>query len=399
MSGVIVLPEIGTLPSIWMIIRSFHPFVGGAERQAQGLSEHLLDLGWPVCVLTRRHFGNWGYSGEVKQTVNGVSVRRVFSRGPGPLGAVLFVLCGFWLLLHHGRNGVYFAHGVGSPAWLAVVARYLLGGRCVVKIRSEEAAYSRSWWQRVQLSWLPKLVDVFWVISDESQRILEQYGVAADKILLIPNGVDSDKFHPVGSHEKLIARQRLGLPVDKTIVLCVGRLIPRKAYDVLIEACAELPHETLSGLQIVIVGGGPQEESLKELARAKGMSKHLWFEGHQDETADYYKAADVFILQSRGEGLSNALIEAMSCGLPVICSAVGGAPDWIEHGINGFLFPSEDIERLREAITEMIRRREEWRRMGGYSRQLVEKELALSVTSRRFSEWLCRVNGRSPVAG
>lgn len=368
-----------------MIISSYPPLIGGAERQAQGLSEHLLKRNWAVQVVTRRHNRRYGYSGAAWEVINGVPVHRVFSKGPRPLGAALYMLGGLWLMFRHRQVGsVYYAHDVGAPAWLAVIASHLLGGRSIVKIRSGKAASIRHYQRSGQLSWLSRFVDRFVVVSQETRGVLEQRGIAADRIVWVPNGVNSDRFHPVGNDEKLAARRRLRLPTEKTIAMCVGRLIPVKAYDVLVEACAGLPPGILSELQFVIVGDGPEEENLRTLAQARGLQEHLRFEGHREDVADYYQSADLFVLPSRGEGLSNALVEAMACGLPVVCSAVGGALDWVQPGVNGLLSPSGDAERLKNTMIEMLSCRERWDAMGSFSRQVVEQDLAFTVTGQRL---------------
>lgn len=102
----------------------------------------------------------------------------------------------------------------------------------------------------------------------------------------------------------------------------------------------------------------------------------------------YYKAADLFLLPSHSEGLSNAMVEAMASGLPSICSAVGGALEWIRHGANGFLFSPGDARELGDAIGDMLSCKDRWQEMGRVSRRLVEDELTFSATGRRLLQGL-----------
>lgn len=370
---------------IWMIINSYQPLLGGAERNAKGLSEHLAKLGWSVHVLTRRHIRRYCYSGVGDETISGVKVHRVFSRGPRLVGAGFFFLCGFWTLYRHRQHGTfYYAHDVGAPAWLAIVASHLLGGRSIVKIRSGSADSLRYYRRSLFLNRLSWLADRFVVVSRETEALLVQCGIARDRIVLVPNGTDGARFSPASPGERLAARRHLGLPVDRIVALCAGRLVPVKGYDVLIEAIAGLPREAARQMEFVIVGDGPEAGHLKDLAVRRGVESHVRFEGHREETADYFKAADLFILPSRGEGLSNALVEAMASGLPAICSAVGGALDWIQQGVNGALVQPGDASGLTTAIAEMVARREKWQAMGEFSVRLVDQELTFAATSKRL---------------
>ena len=109
---------------IWMVIGSFYPLIGGAERQAQGISEHLVDLGWEVHVVTRRHNQRYGWVGSLKEKVaDGVNIHWINSVGPGCVGSLLYFWGGLSLIARDRRRSVYYAHDIGTPAWIGIIAQ------------------------------------------------------------------------------------------------------------------------------------------------------------------------------------------------------------------------------------------------------------------------------------
>lgn len=163
-----------------------------------------------------------------------------------------------------------------------------------------------------------------------------ELGIAADKIQVIPNGVDAAKFHPMPQTE---ARTRLGLP-DRRIILSVGGLVALKGFDLLIEAVRLLRdnfqrHDVL----LVICGHGPMQVQLEQQVAAAGLTNQVRFAGvvpHQD-LYQWYSAADVFSLNSSREGWPNVLLESMACGTPAVATAVMGIPDIIRSSDVGLL--------------------------------------------------------------
>jgi glycosyltransferase involved in cell wall biosynthesis len=107
-----------------------------------------------------------------------------------------------------------------------------------------------------------------------------------------------------------------------------------------------------------------------------GLRESVLMRGMQRDVREYYWAADVFVLPSRTEGLSNAMLEAMACGLPSVCTSVGGTPDWVRHGDNGMLCSPEDPVELQCTLVDMLNNQTEWEAMGLYSRNLAERELS-----------------------
>lgn len=366
-----------------MLSRSYYPWIGGSERQAQTLSEHLQRLGWLVHVITCKH--KKGYSVVAEDSINGVPVHRVSSKGPVRLSGILYAISGFWYLIRHRnlcRGSVFYAHDIGSPAWLAVLARYFFAGYALVKIRSQKKAYE-TFWSRVQIRWLSRFCDAFIVVNDDGDQILDGFDVPTSKRWRIPNGVDTEKYCPATSEAKTRIRELLGFSTDASIFILVGRLNHVKGHDILIEACRQL-NENRGNILFVIAGDGPEKTKLNQLVEKYNLQERVHFAGRIEEPLLYYQAADIFVLPSRGEGLSNAMLEAMACGLPTICSSVGGAVEWVQSNRNGFLFPPANATELYNALVAILSVKERWNEMGNFSRNYIAKELGMVEVSHRF---------------
>jgi glycosyltransferase involved in cell wall biosynthesis len=149
-------------------------------------------------------------------------------------------------------------------------------------------------------------------------------------------------------------REDIGLPKDAFIAVTVGRLIPRKATHRLIEAIAR---DALSGVTLVVVGQGPERASLEERSAKLGLSDRVLFQGSVTEERKWQilRSADLYVSASQHEGFGLAFLEAMACGLPVVCPDHGGQVDFLEDGKSGFLVPVDDEGALLTAISEVQR--------------------------------------------
>jgi glycosyltransferase involved in cell wall biosynthesis len=209
-------------------------------------------------------------------------------------------------------------------------------------------------------------------ISAEIRAQLLERGVAEARIQQIPNAVDTEKFHPVTLEEKQQLREKLGLPLARTVFIFSGRLSRAKGLPMLIEAWPELLH-SYPDAYLVIVGSGKLsfddcEDSIRESVRVMQLQSSIKFAGESDRVYEYLQAADLFIFPTEYEGFSLALVEALACALPVVVTAVGAAPDLIQHGRNGFLFPPKDPGAMLAALRAALERRQDWAQIGAAAR-------------------------------
>lgn len=184
--------------------------------------------------------------------------------------------------------------------------------------------------------------------SNELKQEAFKLGAEEQKISIIPAGVDTNKFKPM---DKQSLRAKLGLP-DGFLMLFAGNLIKIKRVDRLIDICASLNKDC--DCYLVIAGRGSEEENLKKLVRELNL-RNVLFKGeipHEDMPL-YMVASDVLVLASESEGLPGCVQEAMASGIPVVTSSVGGLPEFITDGINGYLTHNEAEmeERLRLLMT------------------------------------------------
>lgn len=345
-------------PTVWMVIASFAPAVGGAEAQAGRLAKELRARGWPVRVLTRRHRSGWeGPPPPSGELVDSIPVDRVWSRGPGRLGSVAFLLSSLWHLGWHGRGDIYHAHDTGTAAGIAAAARRLFRGHSVVKLRSGRPVYERETRGTLGRQLLRRRLfphDRLVVVNREVEAYAKELGVPADRVRYLPNSVDGRQFRPPEDRARKQSKERLGYPAHRPLVVYVGRLHPVKGVDVLIESWASLTKQARGGARLIVVGDGPAREDLERRSALLGVHESIAFVGERSDVKVFYRAADLFVLPSRSEGLSNAFMEAVACGVPVVASDVGGASDLLSNGFSSGLVPVEDPTSLALKIGECL---------------------------------------------
>jgi glycosyltransferase involved in cell wall biosynthesis len=185
-------------------------------------------------------------------------------------------------------------------------------------------------------------------VCDALKSEMVALGIDADRITVLRNGVDLDKFRP---GERASARAHFGL--ERRVLASVGHLIKRKGHHHVIAA---LPH--LNDTDLLIVGDGPERRTLERLAVKLGVANRVRFLGAltQEELARLYNAIDALVLASSREGWANVLLESMACGTPVAASAVWGTPEVVAVPEAGTLMPSVDAAGVVVAVRELFRK-------------------------------------------
>ncbi|HEV8662420.1 MAG TPA: glycosyltransferase [Candidatus Methylomirabilis sp.] len=230
------------------------------------------------------------------------------------------------------------------------------------------------------------------VVSEAVGRYAaEVIGLDPSRIRVIPNGVE---IGPVpDSAARAAARKLLGLPPRATVIGTVlARMDREKGLDLLIAAAARLPALRSGSAILVVIGGGPGEEAAQARVADLGLDGAVRFTGPREEATTLLPSFDIFVLPSRTEGLSNALLEAMACGLPAVATAVGGTPEAVLHGETGLLVPREDPRALAAALQVLLDDPPRASAMGAAGRRRVEDrfrvERMVEATQELYAELL-----------
>lgn len=340
-----------TAHRVLMVISNFHPRVGGTERQCLRLCKGLRARGLDARVLTFQQQPDWALQEEVE----GVPVRRIPLTGAAFKGKTEALL--FYHLWRYARHAdVIHNHIVSTYTAVCTAVGKLRNRPVVVKFANSGARNDL----HLARQRLPALMarrvtravmaaDACVAICSAVYEELRAEGIPAEHIASIPNGVEVDRFMPAGAAERRKHRRQLGFPDEAGIILRVGSFMAKKGTAVLLEAWKHVAAQHPAAF-LVSVGGRPEETQV--LART--WKHRARFVPTVDDVLPYYQAADVFVLPSFSEGLSNALLEAQACGIPSVATRVGGNTDIIEAQRNGLLVAPGDAAALAEALGSLI---------------------------------------------
>jgi glycosyltransferase involved in cell wall biosynthesis len=329
-----------------MIIQDYLPRLGGAEKQLAALAPLLKEHGIETDILTRRYPGLTRF-----EFINGVPVYRLPVIKTKALASLIFTLTAI-PVLKKLQPDIIHAHGLLSPTTTAVIAKRLLGIPVVSKslrggILGDLERLKHNPFGHRRLEMLQNHVDMFITISTEIKDELVKNGIPPERCIFIPNGVKLDRFQSVSKQDKNQLREQLGLP-SGPLVIFTGRLEMEKRVDQLIQVWPEV-RRRYAKAHLLILGTGSQAEKLKRMAK-----EGILFGGLVDDTAPYLQTADLFVLPSIAEGLSNALLEALASGLPVVATATGGTTDIVRHKASGWLIQDYTSQRLLDGILALL---------------------------------------------
>jgi len=352
---------------------------GGAEKQAQLQAEELTRRGYRVTVVCPRE------PGCSSGMVNGVNVHRLpirwAGRGRKPQHALLLAA---YLLLNLRRHDLVHVHLAGLQTDVVGLVSRLVRRPMYVKVASGGAAgdvhgYSGLpyWPRRYGL----RRADRVQAISEEIAADLHAVGIPESRIVRIPNGLDQERFRRADAGARAELRRRLDMPTEATIVLYVGRFDRQKGVFDLLDVWAkrDVSRESL----LVLVGGNDWSAVDPEGLQRDGVQVRDW----SPRIHEYYQAADIFVLPSYSEGMSNALLEAMSCGLPAITTNIGAAPEMIEDGESGLLMAPGDRETLGRHLDMLLSSPEDRQRLGVAAAQAVQRYSIGAVVDRIEREY------------
>jgi len=230
---------------------------------------------------------------------------------------------------------------------------------------------------------LSTMVDKIVTVSKNlKNRLINEIKIKPEKIIHIPNGVDTNKFN---IYRKEFTRKKFGFKKGDFIIGIVARLDPIKNHKTLISAFKEIV-TIHPNTNLVIVGDGSLRNKLENQTYQLGIKNKVIFMGERDDVPEILKTFDIFVLPSLNEGMSNTILEAMATCIPVIASNVGGNPELVIDGRTGFLFPTNDVESLVQKIKTYILHPELKQKHGYNAHKRVEEKFSLDQMVRRYEE-------------
>ena len=267
-----------------------------------------------------------------------------------------FIAIGAWSCLaalkKKERVDVLDAHFAYPDGYAATLLAAWLGVPCTITLRGTEARLARSrGFRRLLASALFRAQRVF-SVSGSLALLAATLGLARERVRVIGNGVDLEKFTPI---DRNAARQILGIPREAVVLVTVGALVERKGFHRVISSIERLASK-VPNLHYLLVGGASPDGNIegelhRQVARA-GLSDRIHFLGlyAPEDLHVPLSAANLFVLATRNEGWANVILEAMACGLPVVTTDVGGNREVVSSPDLGIVVPFDDSAALDEAI-------------------------------------------------
>jgi L-malate glycosyltransferase len=359
-----------------MLIHQFRPIANGAELQAERLALKLLGLGHSMQVLT----GWLVPDSPPEEDFRGIQIHRA----KFPLAYNLYRGCAEtfrYLVQHRHTYDILHVHQAFAHAVVAIVVARCFRRKCIVKIACAGSFGDLSVFSAfVGFSWALRILrqaDAVIAISREVEaELIQTWGFDPRRIRRIPNGVDTSVFQrtcPFVEH-------------GPCRFILIGRRTPQKGIDTALQAARHLVDRGLGQrFEVKFYGLDYPDYDYHALARTLGVDGQIEFLPFQEAVLDVLQAAHCLILPSRGEGLSNVLLEAMSMELPVIASTVSGTVDVVTDGVDGLLIPPDSPEHLADAMIAVMSDTSRARRLGQAARQRVIHHFSLDRVARDYA--------------
>lgn len=366
-----------TRPQRRLVTVSHHAdIVGGGEISLLTLLEGIDRRRWsPLLVVPAK--------GELARRAREIDVPVESIRMPGlrlPRPAVIGAILRLAGLLRRVRADVVHANGSRAALYAGLAGRLT---------RRPVAWHVRILDDDPPLDWLlVRLATGIIATSSAVRDRLSPWPRAQRRCRIVPNGLDLEAFVP--STDPDTVRRRLGLSPADLVVITVGRMVPFKRQDLLLEAVARL-HGEFTRLGCIIVGDGPERPGLLELAERLALGDRVRFTGHRDDVADLLAAADVFVLPSPAEHFGRVVLEAMAVGVPVVAVDAGGPAEILEDGKSGLLVPEATAASLASGMATLLRDRRLRQRIAETARTVVEKRYSMEAHARRVESFLAEL--------
>ena len=341
---------------IAIIIYLFPPkWLAGTEIATYNLAKQLAKRGHEIHVITSHDRGLPNFDKE-----NGFYIHRLAWSKIRIIGVIIFWLKIFFTVRKINPDIVHAQDlSTGIPAYISKIILkmpYIIWGR-------GSDVYLPNGFLRITRGVVLRNANAILALTEDMREKMRE--ITTREIFVIPNGIDLEEFKGV-----LIKPDEYS--TGKTI-LFVGSLYPIKGVEYLLIAMKKI-HEKAPDTRLIIVGDGGEREKLEALTTQMGIQNSVQFVGRvpHKNVLNFMQRADIFVLPSLSEGLPNVIIEAMACGLPIVASRVGGIPDIIKDGVNGYVVDPGRPDQIANKILMLLNNNELVKQISNNNRRMVE---------------------------
>ena len=387
---------------ICIFTETYYPVVGGGETQARLLAEGLIANGHSVVVLTRRS------DAALSQHENygGVNVYRLAPVGSGQFKKWGLLFSGFPALVRlRNQYDLIFVSGYRIIGLTAVIVGKLFRKPVILKADSQgemSGEFFESGLRKFNISrslflfrlflkirnMILKKAEAFSAISPEIVSEWDSNRVPRNKIHLIPNGVDTNRFTPADVEQKTFLRQKLKLPQNAIIAIFTGRLVSYKGLPLLLKVWKKIQYRHENALLLLAGTGGLDihncETELRDFVKNAGLEKEVIFLGAVQNVPEYLQAANLFVFPTENDAFPSSIVEAMACALPVVTTPVGAIKTVVTDRETGLLVPPGNFEKLFEALDVMLADKVLASRLGQSGWQAVQNQYAAANTTMQY---------------
>ncbi len=278
-------------------------------------------------------------------------------------------------------------HG-SIDSWLGALAGRVSSCKPrIIRARHKSSPISQTWKHRFLYRDLPHgIITTAEIIR---QHLIQQHSIPPSRVASIPTGVNVLAFSPERVTSSL--RSELGVSFTAPIIGTVAFLRKYKGIHVCVEAVRSLSNQ-FPGMIFLIVGEGPEGSLLKAQVKQLGVEESVRFLGLRMDVPNILASLDIFLLGSlEGEGVPQALLQAMAMELPVVATSVGGIPEVVVEGESGFVVPANDPKALCARLSILIQNPKLRRQMGRRGRQIVEESYSLDMMGQRVEQWYSKI--------